>query len=147
MGKWSRVLVIAGDILSLASAEISPPILLPPASETPVRVPEVMPSPGLEPTVISPDLLAHDSFINPGINPVVPQDSPETMETDTDNYSHQDLASLYNSDGGSALFMPSMTSDIDMSCMRPALNQSGPSASSENSLMFIYGPCKVGRPT
>ena len=77
---------------------------------------------------------------------MVPQDSPETMETNTDNYSHQDLASLYNSDGGSALFMPSMTSDIDMSCMRPALNQSGPSASSENSLVFIYRPGKVGRP-
>jgi hypothetical protein len=83
-------------------------------------------SPSLEPTVISPDLLAHDSFINPGIDPVVPQDSPETMETDIDNYLHQDLASLYNSDGDSALFMPLITSDIDMSCMRPALNQSGP---------------------
>ena len=102
--------------------------------------------PSLEPTAISPDLMVIDSSINSGINPVVLQDSPATVQIEAGNYLHQDLALLHSSDSGPALSMPLLSPEIDMSCMGSALHQSGPAGSSDNSLTFVYGPGKVGRP-
>ena len=42
--------------------------------------------------------------------------------------------------------MLSMSPDIDMSSMRSSLDQSGPATSSDNPLVFVYGPRKSGRP-
>jgi hypothetical protein len=128
------------------SPPLLPPLPPPPSGEAPVRAPEVILSPSLEPTAISPDLMVLDSSINSGINSVIIQDSPATFQTEADNYLHQGLALLHNSDSGPALSMPLLSPDIDMSCMVSAFNQTGPATSSDNPLTFVYGSGKVGRP-